>query len=101
MGCNAAFHALKIGDMIAKTEENAKVMIVCVELCTLHFQPKNNHDNLLSNTIFGDGSAAVVIVSDAAARLSHQKGMTINGFYSLLLNKGTEVVQSEYRKLNS
>ncbi len=92
MGCNAAFHALKIGDMIAKTEENAKVMIVCVELCTLHFQPKNNHDNLLSNTIFGDGSAAVVIVSDAAARLSHQKGMTINGFYSLLLNKGKGLI---------
>ena len=92
MGCNAAFHALKIGDMIAKTDENAKVLIVCVELCTLHFQPKNNHDNLLSNTIFGDGSAAVLMVSDAAAKLNHQKGMTITGFYSILLNKGKRLI---------
>lgn len=92
MGCNAAFHALKIGDMIAKTDQDARVLIVCVELCTLHFQPKNNHDNLLSNTIFGDGSSAVIIVSDVAAKFNHQKGMTINGFYSLLLNKGKGLI---------
>lgn len=92
MGCNAAFHALKIGDMIARTEENARVMIVCVELCTLHFQPKNNHDNLLSNTIFGDGAAAVVLVSETAAKRNHQRGMTINGFFSLLLNKGKGLI---------
>ena len=92
MGCNAAFHALKIGDMIAKTDENAKVMIVCVELCTLHFQPKNDHDNLLSNTIFGDGAAAVAIVSDAQSRKNHIGGMTIDGFYSVLLNKGKNLM---------
>jgi len=90
MGCNAAFPALKIADMIAKSDENAKVMIVCVELCTLHFQPKNDHDNLLSNTIFGDGAAAVVVVSDEAAKQNHQRGMAINGFYSVLLSRGKD-----------
>lgn len=92
MGCNAAFSALKIADMIAKTEENAKVLIVCVELCTIHFQPKNNHDNLLSNTIFGDGAAAVIVVSDTAVKKNIQSGLTINGFYSLLLNKGKDLM---------
>lgn len=88
IGCNAAFHALKIADMIVKTDAKAKVLIVCVELCTLHFQPKNDHDNLLSNTIFGDGAAAVIITSDT----SENKGLTITGFYSLLLNKGKELM---------
>jgi predicted naringenin-chalcone synthase len=92
MGCNAAFHALKLGDMIAKTDENAKVLIVCVELCTLHFQPKDDSDNLLSNTIFGDGAAAVVIVSDTDAERNHQGGMAINGFYSLLLSRGKDLM---------
>jgi predicted naringenin-chalcone synthase len=92
MGCNAAFHALKLGDMIAKTDNGAKVLIVCVELCTLHFQPKNNHDNLLSNTIFGDGAAAVVIVSDSKAKQDQRSGITINGFYSLLLSKGSDMM---------
>ncbi len=100
MGCNAAFHALKIGDMIARGDENAKVLIVCVEMCTLHFQPKDNHDNLLSNTIFGDGAAAIIIVSDVAAKRNNQKGMTINGFYSLLLTKGKEFICWDITSLN-
>lgn len=92
LGCNAAFHALKIADLISRTDADAKVLIVCVELCTLHFQPKNNHDNLLSNTIFGDGAAAVVITSDTHADQHQQQGMAINGFYSLLLHKGKNLM---------
>ncbi len=92
MGCNAAFPALRIGDMITKTDENSKVLIVCVELCTLHFQPKNNSDNLLSNTIFGDGAAAVIVVPDRHATEIHRSGPAINGFYSLLLNKGKDLM---------
>ncbi|HEY0029419.1 MAG TPA: type III polyketide synthase [Bacteroidia bacterium] len=88
LGCNAAFHALKIADMITKSEPTAKVLIVCVELCTLHFQPKNNHDNLLSNTIFGDGAAAVIITAND----NENKGLAIKGFYSLLLDKGKELM---------
>ena len=88
LGCNAAFHALKIADMITKTEQDAKVLIVCVELCTLHFQPKDNHDNLLSNTIFGDGAAAVIMTSDKHKR----NGLSVNGFYSLLLSKGKDLM---------
>jgi len=92
MGCNAAFHALKLSEMITKTDENAKVLIVCVELCTLHFKPKNNHDNLLSNTIFGDGASALIVTSDAYATLYKKSGLKINGFYSILLNRGKDLM---------
>jgi len=92
MGCNAAFHALKLSDMITKTDENAKVLIVCVELCTLHFKPKNNHDNLLSNTIFGDGAACLIVTSDAYAKLHHHSGLDINGFYAIILDKGKDLM---------
>lgn len=92
MGCNAAFPALNLADMITKTDENAKVLIVCVELCTLHFQAVNNNDNLLANTIFGDGCAAAVVVSDRAAKKNHQTGLSIKGFYSLLLYKGRDLM---------
>lgn len=88
LGCNAAFHALKIADMICKIDEQANVLVVCVELCTLHFQPKNNHDNLLSNTIFGDGAAAVIVTGNTAP----QKGLKVDGFYSLLLKEGKDLM---------
>ncbi len=100
MGCNAAFPALKIADMVAKTDQNAKVIVVCVELCTLHFQPKDDSDNLLANTIFGDGAAAVIVVPDSFATPKNQTGIIINGFYSLLLNRGMDLMAWNITPLN-
>jgi predicted naringenin-chalcone synthase len=100
MGCNAAFPAMKIADLIAKTDDNAKILIVCVELCTLHFQAKDNNDNLLSNTIFGDGAAAVLVVSEKAAKQKNLKGLGMEGFYSLLLGKGKDFMGWNIKPLN-
>lgn len=92
MGCNAAFPALKIADSIVKSHTDARVLIVCIELCTLHFQPKSNNDNLLSNTIFGDGAAAVIMVSGAMANENNLKGFSLEGFYPLLIKRGKELM---------
>jgi predicted naringenin-chalcone synthase len=88
MGCNAAFYALKIADLIASQDADARVLIVAVELCTLHFQPKDNNDSLLSNTLFGDGAASVVVAPDHVSL----PGLDIEGFYSLVLNRGKELM---------
>lgn len=61
MGCYAAFNALKIADVICKTDTHANVMVVCVELCTLHFQKEASEDNLLANALFADGAAAMLV----------------------------------------
>lgn len=59
MGCYAAVTALKLADHICRANAAARVLVVCVELCTLHFQKKTDEDNLLANSLFGDGAAAV------------------------------------------
>jgi predicted naringenin-chalcone synthase len=92
LGCNAAFHALKVADMICSKDKEALVLVVCVELCTLHFQPKDNHDNLLSNTIFGDGAAAMLIRADESASAQSQPGLSISGSYGLLLSEGKDLM---------
>jgi alpha-pyrone synthase len=61
MGCYAAFNGLKLADTICKSDPKAKVMVVCTELCSIHFQRENNLDNMLSNALFGDGAAAIVV----------------------------------------
>jgi predicted naringenin-chalcone synthase len=59
MGCNAAVIALKNADAICKSQPDSKVvLVVCTELCSIHFQKQYNDDYLLSNLLFGDGSAA-------------------------------------------
>jgi len=83
MGCYAAIHALKIANDICLAHTNAQVLIVCTELCTLHFQKEPTDDNLLANCLFSDGSAALLI-SNA------KKGFEIKGFYSEIHAKGKD-----------
>jgi alpha-pyrone synthase len=66
MGCYAAFNAIKMADAICSSGK-AKVLIVCTELCTLHFQKGKDEDNLLANALFGDGSAAILMESKTTA----------------------------------
>jgi prepilin-type processing-associated H-X9-DG protein len=63
MGCYAAFNALKVGDAFCRANDDAKILIVCTELCSLHFQKAATDDNLLANALFADGSAAVIMES--------------------------------------
>lgn len=77
MGCYAAIHALKLADAICKSNENANVLIVCVELCTLHFQNKYAPDNISSAILFSDGAAAVLV-----SEKNEVEGLNIDHFYS-------------------
>jgi alpha-pyrone synthase len=63
MGCYAAFNALKTADAICRADKKAKVLIVCVEICTLHLQNRKEEDHLISGALFGDGAAALIIES--------------------------------------
>lgn len=83
MGCYAAIHALKIADAFCKADTSANVLIVCTELCTLHFQKENTIDNITSSMLFSDGSAAVLVTGDHS-----QKGINIEHFYSKVASKG-------------
>lgn len=71
MGCYAAINALKVGDSICRADGNAKVLIVCTELCSLHFQKEFTEDNILANALFADGSAAMLIESKPGTGTSY------------------------------
>ncbi|OUJ75859.1 type III polyketide synthase [Hymenobacter crusticola] len=68
MGCYAAFNALKLADAFCLADPTACVLIVCTELCTIHFQKNNEEDHLVSNALFGDGSAAALVRSRPVAQ---------------------------------
>ncbi len=83
MGCYGAFNGLKVAQAIVLANPNARVLMVSIELCTLHFQKKKDDNNLLSNALFADGAAAVIIESKP-------KGLCleIEGFHCDLLPEG-------------
>ena len=82
MGCYAAIHALKQADYICKCEPNAMVLVVCVELCTIHFQKIDDLDNIVANLLFADGAAAALVVPDNIATINNFKGFKIKKFHS-------------------
>jgi predicted naringenin-chalcone synthase len=88
MGCYAAIHGLKQADYICKSDPNAIVMLVCVEICTLHFQKINDDDNNMANMIFADGAAATLIVSDLHAQTNELHGQYIKSFHSKIVLTG-------------
>jgi predicted naringenin-chalcone synthase len=85
MGCYAAVHAMKLADAFCKSDAQANVLIVCTELCTLHFQKESTIDNITSSLLFGDGAAAILISSDPV-----RNGLNIDRFYSTVVSKGKQ-----------
>lgn len=81
MGCYGAFNGIKVAEAICKADEHAKVLVVAVELCTIHFQKKMNLDNIISNAIFADGAACVLI----EANPKQHKYLSLEKFYCDLL----------------
>ncbi|MEL7145186.1 MAG: type III polyketide synthase [Bacteroidota bacterium] len=63
MGCYAAFNGFKLAASICKGDPNACVLLVAVELCTIHFQKDLSEDTLLANALFSDGAAAALITA--------------------------------------
>ncbi|TRX62706.1 type III polyketide synthase [Fulvivirga sp. M361] len=86
MGCYAAFNALKTANAICLSQPGSKVLIVCTELCSIHFQKEKTDDNLLANALFGDGSAAVLVESEPGEKTAFK----INGFMCDLLPDGQD-----------
>ena len=82
MGCYGALNALKTADYICRAEENAKVLIVSVELCTLHFQKDNTLDNWIANSLFSDGAAAVIVENTNNFSGKDKSRMILKSFYS-------------------
>ena len=58
MGCYAAINALKLAHHIVRSEASARVLIVNLELCTLHLKDTADLEQILSFLLFGDGCAA-------------------------------------------
>lgn len=67
MGCHGAINALRVARGLIAAEPAAKVLIVCVELCSLHYQYGWQTDRVVSNAIFADGAAALVLGSAGEA----------------------------------
>ena len=64
MGCYAAIAALRTAYDIVRSRGNARVLVVTVELCTLHLQATTELESILAMMLFGDGAAAALVSAE-------------------------------------
>ena len=73
-GCAGLLHGLNIVNGILATQPSSCVLLCATELCSLHYNPATSKENVVVNSIFGDGSVAMVCEGEA---LNHDSGSTL------------------------
>ncbi|WP_448006604.1 type III polyketide synthase [Agromyces bauzanensis] len=66
MGCYAAIPALRIAKQLCEADASAVVLVISVELCTLHLRSSNDPDTIVASSLFADGAAAGIVTARPA-----------------------------------
>jgi predicted naringenin-chalcone synthase len=85
MGCYAAINALKLARHIVRSEPAARVLVLNLELCSLHLKETANLDEILSFLIFGDGCAASLVSAEPT-------GLAIDSFRAALIPDSRDLI---------
>jgi predicted naringenin-chalcone synthase len=78
LGCYAGIKALKHAHYIAQANPQACVLIVSVELCSLHFIPFVTDEDIVANLLFADGAAAVLVCGDQSSLIKNKVILNID-----------------------
>ncbi len=64
MGCYAAVPALRAAHHIVRSDPAARILVVNLELCTLHLQETQDLETVLSFLLFGDAATAALVTAE-------------------------------------
>ena len=92
MGCYAAINALKLARHIVRSDPRASVLMVNLELCTLHLQETQELEQVLSFLVFADGAAASLITAC-------EHGLALDSFKALMVPGTKELITWKIREL--
>ena len=92
MGCYAAINALKSAHHIVRSEPESKVLVLNLELCSLHLQETQNLEQILSFLLFADGCAACLVSAE-------KKGLGIDSFLALRIPDTSDLITWRIREL--
>lgn len=86
MGCYAAVAALRTARHIVRSEPAARVLVVTVELSTLHLQDLRQIESLLAMLQFGDGAAAALVTAE-------DSGLAIDRPFAISLDDSADLIR--------
>lgn len=68
MGCHGALNGLRTARGLVALDPHARVLMCCVELCSLHQQYTDDAQQIVANALFSDGAAAIAGMASSAER---------------------------------
>jgi len=71
MGCSAAIPALRLAQQAVRADAESRVLVINLELCSLHLQETPDIETILSFLLFGDGCTASLVTADPAGIALH------------------------------
>lgn len=86
MGCYASMPALRAASQFCAADENAVVLVVSVELCTLHLRSSEDPDTIVATSLFADGAAAGIVTSRELP--SAVAGLQLDRFHTAIAPEG-------------
>lgn len=86
MGCYASMPALRAASQFCAADENAVVLVVSVELCTLHLRSSEDPDTIVASSLFADGAAAGIVT--ARDLPSPTTGLSLDRFHTAIAPEG-------------
>ncbi|HVG26716.1 MAG TPA: type III polyketide synthase [Acidobacteriaceae bacterium] len=92
MGCYAAINGLKSARHIVRSEPKARVLMINLELCTLHLQETHELEQVLSFLVFGDGCAASLISAEPT-------GFALDSFRAVMIPTTRDLITWKIRGL--
>src|SRR5262249_31669034 len=94
MGCGAAVPALQQAHDFLQTNPNALAVMVCTEVCSAAISLDGSIDTVVSNALFADGSATVVLRTDRTSTARRgPSGPHVLGFGSLLVPRWRDTLR--------
>ena len=85
MGCYAAVPALRAAHHAVRSDPAARVLVVNLELCSLHLQETDDLETVLSFLLFGDGATAALVTAEPhGIALRDFRAMTIPNTQGLI-----------------
>ena len=86
MGCYAAVVALRSARHIVRSDPSARVLVVTVEICSLHLHEMHEVEALLAGLQFGDGAAAALVTGD-------EQGIEIDAPFATTLPQSHDLIR--------
>lgn len=88
MGCYAAMPALRAATQFCLADPTAVVLVVSVELCTLHLRSSDDPDTIIASSLFSDGAAAALVT--ARSFEADVPAFSLDGFHTAIVPDGKD-----------